>query len=59
MNGIDLDLIYELHCIVGFDMVTDFYNELTDEEEKKEYIRVLKEYYDTKYWEKVENNHTG
>ena len=54
-ENFSLDLIYDLHCIVGTDMVTEFYNELS-EEDKPEYIKALKEYYDTKYWKKYERD---
>lgn len=51
-----MEFIYDLHGIVGMDAVTEFY-ELVKKEQphrEKEFIDALKEYYDTRYWEKHE-----
>lgn len=50
-----LELIYDLHKIVGIDAVTEYYENIESEEDKQRFLVALKEYYDTKYWEKIEN----
>jgi hypothetical protein len=50
-----MEFMYDLHSIVGIDAVDKFYETLDSEQDKELFLRVLKEYYDTKYWEKIEN----
>ena len=46
--------MYDLHSLVGIDAVTEYFKLLEKEcpDRVDEYKRVLKEYYDTRYWEK-------
>lgn len=55
MTELTLDFIYDLHKIVGVDAVNEYYEALESETDKEEFLSVLKEYYDTKYWERIEN----
>lgn len=50
-----MDFMYDLHKIVGIDAVDEFYEALDSEQDKELFLKVLKEYYDTKYWERIEN----
>ena len=49
-----MEFIYDLHGIVGMDAVTEFYELVKKEqpEREQEFLDALKEYYDTRYWEK-------
>lgn len=51
-----MEFIYDLHGIVGMDAVTEFYELVKKEqpEREQEYLDALKEYYDTRYWEKYD-----
>ena len=50
-----LDLIYDLHAIVGCDAVTEAYESLPDED-KEDFLKALKEYRETKYWRKYDRS---
>lgn len=52
----DLDFIYDLHSLVGIDAVAEYFKLIETEcpDRVDEYRRVLKEYYDTRYWEKYD-----
>ena len=52
----DLEFMYDLHRLVGIDAVTEYFNLIEKEcpDRVDEYRRVLKEYYDTRYWEKYD-----
>ena len=49
-----MELIYDLHGLVGIDAVTEFHELVKKEqpEREQEYLDALKQYYDTRYWEK-------
>jgi hypothetical protein len=53
----DLELIYDLHRLVAIDAVTEYYKIIEKEcpDRMDEYMRLLREYYDTRYWEKHDN----
>lgn len=53
----DLEFMYDLHKLVGIDAVTEYFKLIEREcpERVAEYKKVLKEYYDTRYWEKYDN----
>lgn len=53
-SEITMEFIYDLHCIVGMDAVTEYYEMLVEHypHRLEEYKTKLKEYYDTKYWTK-------
>ena len=50
-----MDLIYDLHAIVGCDAVTEAYESLPDED-KEDFLKALKEYRETKYWRKYDRS---
>lgn len=49
-----MELIYDLHKIMGIDAVTEFYEALDNEADKERFLKALKEYYDTQYWKTIE-----
>ena len=52
-----MEFIYDLHGLVGIDAVTEFHKVVKEYQphREQEYIKALKEYYDTRYWEKYDN----
>ena len=56
-ESFSMEFINDLHGIVGMDAVTEFYELVKKEqpEREQEYLDALKEYYDTRYWEKNDN----
>ena len=54
IEPISFDLIYDLHCLVGIDAVSEFRDTLKEfyPDRLEEFDRKLQEYYDSKYWHK-------